>query len=457
MKARSQAGIVAVLILLGGYVVADAVDIAPGILTATDKPLEPRAYPEAANFEAIDADVPVDDGGVDLLPGDVATIAESLADDPRNTGETSFVVRELDGTLVYDMRGGTGRLPASSMKVLTAAAALEELGPNTTLDTRAIISEQRLYLVGGGDIYLSSDYGDEMSAVGRAGLADLADQTVSELESRGLSSIELSLDSSLFTGTDYHENVVGSDRQFIMPMRPIAIDGGIIGSVYSTNPDLDAVNRFAELLSERGIEVTTVTTGTAPAATDENTAGIVSSAPIRDLVDYTLTMSDNSLAQVLGHLVAQSRGLTADFDGSAVAVKESLVDQGYNTTGLIVSDAAGLSIDNRVSAHLLTSVLVDSASCGCDTSTIPHSLPVAGLSGTLWSRFEGLPTQGLVRAKTGTLIAANSLTGYVTTESGQVLAFSILIDGLESGTTGIVRPAIDEAINALAMGDENAD
>lgn len=457
MKARSQAGIVAVLILLGGYVLADAVDAAPGILTATDKPLAPRAYPDEAQFDVIDADVPQNSQAGELSGDQIAVIAESLANDPRNTGSTSFVVRDLDGTILYDMAGQTGRLPASSIKVLTSAAALHELGPTTTLPTSAVISGQRLFLVGGGDIYLSAEYGDPDAIVGHAGLADLADEVAVDLEERGISTIELSIDTSLFTGADYHENVQGTDRQFVMPMKPIAINGGMVDGTHSLAPQVDVINRFATLLEERGIEITSVTSGRTPAATEANTSGVVYSAPIRELVDYTLTMSDNSLAVALGHLVAIERGLSADFDGSAKGVRDSLTEQGFDTSSLIISDTAGLSIDNRVSGNLLTAVLVEAAECGmCDISSIPHGMPVSGLNGTMWNRFVEMPTSGLVRAKTGTLIAANSLSGYVMANDGTVYAFSILIDGLESGTTGIVRPAIDEAVNALAVGDENA-
>ena len=143
MKARSQAGIVAVLILLGGYVIADAVDIAPGVLTAADKPLEPRAYPEVASYEVIDADVPQNDSGQKLSAERIEQIAQALASDPRNTGSTSFVVRDLDGNVVYDMSGSTGRLPASSIKILTASAALYELGPTATLPTTTVLSGDR--------------------------------------------------------------------------------------------------------------------------------------------------------------------------------------------------------------------------------------------------------------------------------------------------------------------------
>nr|WP_241698299.1 D-alanyl-D-alanine carboxypeptidase/D-alanyl-D-alanine-endopeptidase [Flaviflexus huanghaiensis] len=443
------------MILLGGYVIADAVDVAPGFLTAADVPSEPRAYPEVADFEVFDAHVPPFGNAADLSPEAIATAAEQLAADPRNTGSTAFAVRDLEGNLLYEMAGNDGKVPASNMKVLTAAAALAELGPNTTLPTSAMLAGDTLYLVGGGDIYLALDQGDPGARIGRAGLGDLADQVTEMLTDRGVTSILLNVDSSLFSGANYNDMVQGIDRSYIMPMRPLAIDRGRLDGFYSATPDIDAGNVFAERLRERGIEVQAIGTAVAPSSAQQ--VGVVHSAPIRDLVDHCLTVSDNSMAEVLGHLVAIERGLSADFGGAAKGVRDSITEQGFATTGLIVSDTAGLSTDNRVSASLLTEILVEAAVCTeCPLSSLPHGMPVAGLSGTLTERFWELESSGLVRAKTGTLVEANSLSGYVTTSGGHVLTFSILIDGLELGTTAIVRPAIDEALNALAMGEQDA-
>ena len=54
-----------------------------------------------------------------------------------------------------------------------------------------------------------------------------------------------------------------------------------------------------------------------------------------------------------------------------------------------------------------------------------QSLPLAGVDGTLVSRFKSLPAAAILRAKTGSLDHVNSLSGYLSTASGQRLAFSI--------------------------------
>jgi D-alanyl-D-alanine carboxypeptidase/D-alanyl-D-alanine-endopeptidase (penicillin-binding protein 4) len=64
-----------------------------------------------------------------------------------------------------------------------------------------------------------------------------------------------------------------------------------------------------------------------------------------------------------------------------------------------------------------------------DFAVFRRSLAIAGVDGTLKDRMRGTAAAGNVRAKTGTLNAASSLSGYVTTASGHTLSFSMLMNG----------------------------
>jgi D-alanyl-D-alanine carboxypeptidase/D-alanyl-D-alanine-endopeptidase (penicillin-binding protein 4) len=57
-----------------------------------------------------------------------------------------------------------------------------------------------------------------------------------------------------------------------------------------------------------------------------------------------------------------------------------------------------------------------------------EALPIAGVDGTLRNRMKGTPAAGNVRAKTGTLRWANSMSGHVTTAAGEHLLFSLMLN-----------------------------
>jgi D-alanyl-D-alanine carboxypeptidase/D-alanyl-D-alanine-endopeptidase (penicillin-binding protein 4) len=84
------------------------------------------------------------------------------------------------------------------------------------------------------------------------------------------------------------------------------------------------------------------------------------------------------------------------------------------------------------------------------SSAFYASLPIGGRSGTLEYRFRGnARAQGRVRAKTGTLSNASSLSGFVRAADGTPLAFSIMCNH-HITDSDVVRAAQDVIVNALA-------
>ena len=77
------------------------------------------------------------------------------------------------------------------------------------------------------------------------------------------------------------------------------------------------------------------------------------------------------------------------------------------------------------------------------------ALAAPGKPGTLSSRLTHL--QGRLSGKTGTLNSVNALSGYVRTQDGRELIFSILSNASGLGS-GPVVAAIDQIVSALAEG-----
>ena len=74
------------------------------------------------------------------------------------------------------------------------------------------------------------------------------------------------------------------------------------------------------------------------------------------------------------------------------------------------------------------------------------------MDGTLDNRFKNSPLKGRLWAKTGTLNEVNTLSGYLTADSGKTLAFSILVNGRRPGSLAEIK-AIDRIAEAIAASE----
>lgn len=451
MISRWQGGLVAVLILLGGYVVADALDVAPGVFTFQDEVEKPQNYPEPGPFDASGAEIETFVGSQPLTEELASRAYQNLTDDYRNTGSAGFIAYDPTTGQEFNFGGDDPKVPASTIKVITGAAALYQFGPEHTLDTTAVLNGDQLYLVGGGDIYLGAGTGNPDGVIGHAGLGDLAVDVAANLKEQDITEVSVAVDSSLFGGELYHPILDDGDQRWVMEMRPLAITNGLVSEGYDDNPDLVATGVFAEALAAEDITVVgDVTRGQAPEATAENTVGVIHSAPLREVVSTMLELSDNSMAEVLGHLIAVDRGHEATFQTAGQSIKEILAANGYTLDGVVFSDSSGLSMDNRITARLLIEVLENSLCDNCELSSLATSMAVSGLRGTLGDRFAATDMAGFVHAKTGSLVEVSSLAGFAYTKGGDVFLFAIILDGLEPGTGGPARLALDDAVAIMA-------
>lgn len=461
--ARAAVGALAVVLLVGGaYLVADAVDRVPGLLTLAPEPVPPAPFPTAPGaveppgpttlVAHLDPAAPLPDAAA------VTGLAQGLADDARMGTSTGVsVVDVLTGQVLADVAAGTPQVPASAAKVLTGFAALTALGAQTTLPTTVVQPEPgRIVLVGGGDMMLAAGAGDPTATVGRAGLADLADATARALALAGVTTVRLAVDDTLFSGPTLHPDWLPSDiaAGYVAPVTAVAVD--VAKTVHDddypprhADPSLHAATTLADLLTARGVVVTGVTRERAPAGSVE--LARVESAPVRDVVRYALRDSDNSITEVLGRLVAVRSGLPGSFEGATSAVLAEVAAQGLDTAGATLRDCSGLAATSSLAPSLLTDALVLAADPD-RPALLPAllDLPVAGWTGTLADRFGSGAAQGLVRAKTGSLPGVTSLAGTVLTLDGRLLAFAVLADATPAGGQVAPRGVIDAMVEGLA-------
>jgi len=316
--------------------------------------------------------------------------------------------------------------PASSLKVLSTLATLDALGADHVFTTSVVTTAPgKLVLVGGGDPLLTDK--TSKSAAKPASLQKLADQAVASLRSAGITRVSLGYDASRFSGPSFSPNWKKSWRGYEARVSPLIVDSGLINSWRAQpNPAEFAAKAFAKRLTAAKITVTAITPTTL--ATPGTVLASVSSAPLTTVIANTLAYSDNLAAEVMLRQAALAKGQPGSFVGAAITLTTWLKDNGLWTDGMVIVDASGLAVKDRVTANVLAKAI--SLSLRTERlMAVAAGLPVAGQSGTLKHRFNDKSEQagrGRVHAKTGTLRGVASLAGWVTTADGARLVFAFI-------------------------------
>ncbi|MEV0716207.1 D-alanyl-D-alanine carboxypeptidase/D-alanyl-D-alanine-endopeptidase [Asanoa sp. NPDC050611] len=392
-------------------------------------------------------------------------------------GRTSVVVRDVaSGNVLYANGGEIPTVPASTMKLVTAATVLSTRGPAYRIPTRVVAGPGpgEVILVGGGDPTLGANA--KSFYPGAARLDRLAAATKKALG--GTKPTKVWYDSSLYSGPVYEP---GWDSDiptggFGGASTALTIDGARKSpteeanhySERSSKPDLAAAQAFAKALGVSGTPApapkgsvpadpaTPSPTGTTnPGATNPgDELARVESPPMVRLVEFMLVDSDNVVAEALAKQVALAKGKPASYAGARAAMTAALGELGVPTDGLVLADGSGLSRTDRLTAQAQTELIALAASGKRPELTeLFAGIPVAAWSGTLEDRFGNTATRkaaaGVVRAKTGTLTGNHAMAGTVTTADGRLLAFSILTDGVTAGSD-TARDHLDKIAAALA-------
>jgi D-alanyl-D-alanine carboxypeptidase/D-alanyl-D-alanine-endopeptidase (penicillin-binding protein 4) len=234
--------------------------------------------------------------------------------------------------------------------------------------------------------------------------------------------------------------MLGRADQRALPGRPGPAD-----------PVASTLDAFVAQLGKHGIAATSGAGRQALAPLDATVLGSVESAPVLDQLALALTESDNALIEILARQAAFRSGAPTTFaDVGAWAVKR-VASLGLDVHGVTLSDASGLSRENRVTALLLTDLLAKAYDGHhAQLRLAVEGMPIAGLTGTLEDRYlsgTSHAAAGRVRAKTGTLTGANALAGSVVDDTGRLLVFAGLVP--QAGRED-ARAALDNFVTALA-------
>jgi D-alanyl-D-alanine carboxypeptidase/D-alanyl-D-alanine-endopeptidase (penicillin-binding protein 4) len=180
--------------------------------------------------------------------------------------------------------------------------------------------------------------------------------------------------------------------------------------------------------------------------------GSVESPPLRTIAREIMKPSQNLYTDLLlAHIGERARSSESSSSTSEdlgiIELNKFLGETGVPAGEVLFEEGSGLSRNNLTTPNATIRLLQFMSQRPYATAFV-DSLPIAGVDGTLRGRMRGTAAASNVRAKTGTLRWANSLSGFVTTRAGERLAFSIMLNRYRSPEPN--RPARPE-IDAIAV------
>jgi len=400
-------------------------------------------------------------------------------------------------------------MPASNMKLVTAAVGLDAFGPDHEFETYLAMDGDDLWIIGTGDPAV----GDSKIAKTYGGSTlTVFDDWVAALKQRGIKAIagdiryyEGAFDNESVQGSWEHDDLVywyaapvsglnfndncvdvtvspASDGEManyevMPPVRDLTVVNNCISGEntpptihrlahanvvvlgggctkrrgLSSKPMTDPGAFFADALREHlianGIAVAgdivanPLPLGGSLVPSDEQLIA-THRTKMTDVLWRILKNSQNLFAECMckysgrAYDEAQGRTCPGSWAGGERVARAFFRENGIDAGAFVGADGSGLSRDNRVTVRMISDLLVVMHTHR-HRDAFRAALAEPGRSGTLRSRMKELT--GSVFAKTGYIRGVRALSGYVQTEQGAWLAFSIIYNGIP----GSVKPFND--------------
>ena len=361
---------------------------------------------------------------------------------------------DIEGSRIISVNGDSSVMPASNMKIVVAAVALEILTPEHVFTTKllgkiagnSIVGDA--YLVGGGDpVLISGDYPstEPYPTFNYTRIEGIRDA----LAEKGISAISGSIvgDETRYDIERYTPSLgLGIKGTEVGPLGSLMVnDGSITGNpIKPDNPALGASTELTNIFTNSGIVVSgTPKAGIAP--TDLPVIAQIDSLPLSEILAEMLTNSDNNTAELL----VKEIGYVTSGSGTRIsgieAIKAQLVEWGIPLDALNFIDGSGLDRDNRLTCNALSALLNRDAGFG----PIGLGLATAGQTGTLRDVLVDTLGAGKLRGKTGTLTGAKALSGFVPYSQDLASSFTLILNSPNASNQTTYRPLWNELSNVL--------
>lgn len=345
-------------------------------------------------------------------------------------------------------------MTASTMKLVTALAALDHFGPEhrfeTSLATAGTINDGvldgELVLRGQGDVELDID---DLMAFALA------------LRNRGIRNItgRFLVADSQFLRVDMINPNQPVDAPYNAGIGPLSLAFGRVqmrptgDGTYFANPPLDergpawrivtglkpnsaraipvrdvglyTARTLKRIAGEMGIELPPPTRGSPKA--QPRKLSVVMSKTMEDLVEGMLVYSNNQMAETLGLATSAAMRIEpASLAESATGLWRDLATRlpEIDWEGFRITNHSGLDPQARATPAQLVTLL----NYGLINHALPQMMPANGWSGSLRRRLDEPGTLQRIWAKTGSLDFASAMAGYLMPKTGGLWIFAILSD-----------------------------
>lgn len=406
-----------------------------------------------------------------------ASIDKALSESDINTGAVSISVRDTEtGKVLYELNSKKPVNPASTLKILTLTASLDELGKDYEFSTDLYQNkENELFIKLGADPFLKA--GDLRKLLNTAKTKNIVEPkaiyiddtivdktewgegwqwdddlnplmpkfgaynidenllTITVVPTAKGAPAEIKLD--VFYPTTFMNLVTTGDSSEIKISRTnniapdvLTIEGTVKNQIKQEIP-VNHLKRYFRLRLEDAIRAEKIEYYGA-FAEKELPSGNISlietiKHPIEDAVSEIMLNSNNMAAESLFKIAGGHYAQTTGSAQNAVEMLFAYLDKiGLNSSDIKVVDGSGVSKNNLATSDFMTSFLTAQYKISPD---YPKMFAPAG-EGTLTNRM--LYFGDKLRAKTGTLSDVSAITGYITTVKGKVLAFNIMINDAKS-------------------------
>ena len=436
------------------------------------------------------AEIDAKELGKNLDKTQIAAIKGILGEESVKNAKVSIqVVNLITGKTLYSHNPQNLVIPASTNKVVSGAAAIDILGPDYRFKTKVYYDGSlspdgtltgNLYIKGGGDPSMNLEQawllahrirshgvlkvtgkliGDESfldsvrhyaewGKVGtRAyhaplGALSVNYNTIGVYVAPGAvkgatANAILDPETSLYTLENHLTTSAGGRERIAMSLRDkhAVVSGqiplGAKGRAYYRSIDDPlpfALSVFERFLNTEGV---TVAQGYAGGTVPDNAQLLLVSKSkplsliIRDLYRNSNNFTAEQTARTLG---AETLGVPGTQQKAAQAITNWLTKKKLIQPGVNISDASGLSRENKQSAGTLVNVLSYMWNKPEVAPEYIDAMAIGGKDGTLSHRFRKTSLTGRVRAKSGLLWGVITLAGYAYDSDGTPYAFAVMVN-----------------------------